>query len=148
MSGEFVPFGGESAEKGPPPQFVRHESDTSSEPQPQAEPSTVAQTEKPEGDITTQLNGILTEHLGTDIEEEAMQNAVNAIAKAVDTDTSPTRLALPNLKLQNPPPAETAGESEAPSKQPEISLEKEDGKVTRIKVDCTCGEAIVMDVSY
>ena len=147
MSGEFVPFGGESAEKGPPPQFVRHESDTSSDPQPQAEPSTVAQTEKPEDDITAQLNGILTEHLGADIDDDAMQNAVKAITKAVDTDTSPTRLALPDLKLQNPS-AEATGEGEAPSKQPEISLEKEDGKVTRIKVDCTCGEAIVMDVSY
>jgi len=147
MSEEFVPFGGELAEKGPSPQFVRHESDTSSDPQPQTEPSPMAQPEKPEGDITAQLNGILAEHLGADIDDDAMQNAVEAIAKAVHTDTSPTSLGLPDLKLQNLS-AEATGEGEAPSQQPEISLEKDDGKVTRIKVDCTCGEAIVMDVSY
>ena len=147
MSGEFVPFGGELAEKAPSPQFVRHESDKSSDPQPQTETSPMVQPEKTEGDITAQLNGILTEHLGANIDDDAMKNAVEAIAKAVHTDTSPTSLGLPDLKLQNPS-AEATGEGEAPSQQPEISLEKDDGKVTRIKVDCTCGEAIVMDVSY
>ena len=121
---DFIPFEGGLVEEKTTPQFIGHGNtvpDPSEPPDPTKEtPSVVpAETNDPSEAVRAVLAG-------------------------------PTRLALPDLKLQpseTPPPEPAEGEEPAQT-HPELSLEKDGDKVTRIKVDCICGETIVMDCDY
>ena len=76
---------------------------------------------------------------GLDLPEDQLQQAVDAVNQAVNE--APLRLALPELKVQH----EKTGDADDPERQPTIELEKEENKVNRIKVNCVCGETIVLD---
>lgn len=143
MSDEFVPFGGELAEEKPEPQFVRHASDTAPDPEKPAAPTPVVPSE--DIDIADRLRGVLQENLGANLAEDTLEKVVQSIAQTVDS--APTRLALPDLKLQDSP-TEPPAEGATPREKPEITLEKEDNRVNRIQVNCTCGETMVMEVLY
>jgi hypothetical protein len=146
--GGFVPFGGELAEEKSSPQFISHGNsvpDPAEPPDPEAETPPVVPAEAT--DPTEAVHSVLA-GLPGEIPEESISEAVHQILKVVES--SPTRMTLPDLKLQpsDTPPPEPAEGEEAPRAHPELSLEKDGDKVTRIKVDCICGETIVMDCDY
>ncbi|MDP7009745.1 MAG: hypothetical protein QF685_00050 [Verrucomicrobiota bacterium] len=147
-SGNFVPFGGEMVEKGAAPQFIGHGNavpDPAEPPDPVAEtpPVVPAKANDPTEAVRTVLTGLTGE-----IPEDTINQAVQQILQTVEA--GPTRLALPDLKLQpsETPPLEPVEGEEPAQTHPELSLEKDGDKVTRIKVDCICGETIVMDCDY
>ncbi len=145
---DFIPFEGGLVEEKTTPQFIGHGNtvpDPSEPPDPTKEtPSVVpAETNDPSEAVRAVLAGLPGE-----IPEDTVSQAVKQILQTVEA--GPTRLALPDLKLQpseTPPPEPAEGEEPAQT-HPELSLEKDGDKVTRIKVDCTCGETIVMDCDY
>jgi len=147
-TGDFVPSGSELAEGKATPQFISHGNtvpDPSEPPDPAAEtpPVVPAEVNDPTEAVRTVLSGLPGE-----IPEDTINQAVQQILQTVEA--GPTRLALPDLKLQpseKPPPEPAEGEEPAQT-HPELSLEKDGDKVTRIKVDCICGETIVMDCDY
>lgn len=147
-TGDFIPFGGELAEDKTHPKFISHSNpvpDPAEPPDPEAETPPVVPAEV--NDPTEAVHSVLAELPG-EIPEESISQAVQQILKVVEA--GPTRLALPNLKLQpsdTPPPKPAEGEEPARI-HPELSLEKDGDKVTRIRVDCICGETIVMDCDY
>jgi len=145
---DFVPFGGELAEVKTTPKFIGHCNpvpDPSEPPDPTAEipPVVPAETNDPSEAVRAVLVGLPGE-----IPEDKVNQAVRQILQTVES--GPKRLTLPDLTLQ---PSEitqlnpTEGEEQAQA-HPELTLEKDDDKVTRIKVDCICGETIVMDCDY
>jgi hypothetical protein len=147
-AGDFVPFAGELAEKETSPQFISHGNvapDPAEPPDPAAEtpPVVPAEVNDPTEAVRTVLAGLPGE-----IPEDTVNQAVQQILQTMKA--GPARLALPDLKLQpseTPPPEPVEGEESAQT-HPELSLEKDGDKVTRIKVDCICGETIVMDCDY
>ena len=145
---DFAPFGGELAEGKTTPQFVGHDNadlDPSKPPDSAAKTPPVVPTEA--NDATKTVRAVLTD-LPCEIPEENITQAVQQILQAVKTGH--THLALPDLKLQpseTPMPEPAEGEEPAQT-HPELTLEKDGDKVTRIKVDCVCGETIVMDCDY
>ena len=147
-SGDFVPFGGELVEGKTTPQFVSHGNtvtDPSAPPDPAVETPPVVPAEAT--DPAERVRAVLADLPG-EIPEDTVNQAVQQILKTVEA--GPMRLALPDLKLQpseTPPPEPAEGEEPAQT-HPELSLEKDGDKVTRIKVDCICGETIVMDCDY
>ena len=145
---DFVPFGGELAEKETAPQFISHGNtvpDPSGPPDPAVETPPVMPSETP--DPSEAVRAVLV-GLPGEIPEDTVNQAVRQILQTVES--GPKRLTLPDLTLQ---PSEitqlnpTEGEEQAQA-HPELTLEKDDDKVTRIKVDCICGETIVMDCDY
>ena len=147
-SGDFVPFGGELGEGKITPQFVGHGNtvpDPSEPPDPAAETPPVVPAEA--NDPAEGVRAVLADLPG-EIPEDTVNQAVQQILKTVEA--GPMRLTLPDLKLQpseTPPPEPVEGEEPAQT-LPELSVEKDGDKVTRIKVDCICGETIVMDCDY
>ena len=145
---DFVPFGGELAEKETAPQFISHGNtvpDPSGPPDPAVETPPVMPSETP--DPSEAVRAVLA-GLPGEIPEDTVNQAVRQILQTVEAGTK--RLALPGLKLQpseTPPPEPAEGEEPAQT-HPELSLEKDGDKVTRIKLDCICGETIVMDCDY
>ena len=145
---DFIPFGGELAEDKTQPKFISHGNtvpDPAEPPDPEAETPPVVPAEV--NDPTEAVHSVLA-GLPGEIPEESISQAVQQILKVVEA--GPARLALPDLKLQpsdTPPPEPAEGEEPARI-HPELSLEKDGDKVTRIKVDCICGETIVMDCDY
>ncbi|MBR91105.1 MAG: hypothetical protein CMO66_07570 [Verrucomicrobiales bacterium] len=142
----FVPFGGEMGEVKPAADFIgfgKTEPDTTPLSGPADTPPVVpAEANDPAGAVRT----VLADLTG-DIPEDALNTAVRTILATVQA--APSRLTLPDLRLQEIPPVEPAEGEEAPARsQPELSLDKDGDKVTRIKVDCVCGETIVMDCDY
>ncbi len=147
-TGDFVPFGGELAEAKTTPQFIGHHNtvpDPAEPPDPTVEtpPVVPAEANDPSEAVRAVLAGLPGE-----IPEDTVNQAVQQILQTVDA--GPTRLALPDLKLQpsETPPLKPAEGEEPAQTHPELSLEKDGDKVTRIKVDCICGETIVMDCDY
>jgi len=144
----FVPFCGELAESKITPQFISHGNtiaDPSEPPSPDAALLPVA----PDGtnDSSEAVRAVLA-NLPGEIPEDSVNRAVQQILQTLEA--GPKRLALPDLKLQpsdTPPPKPAEGEKPVQT-HPELSLEKDGDKVTRIKVDCICGETIVMDCDY
>ncbi len=147
-SGDFVPFGGELVEGKTTPQFVSHGNtvpDPSEPPDPAVETPPVVPAEA--NDPAERVRAVLADLPG-EIPEDTVNQAVQQILKTVEA--GPMRLALPDLKLQpseTPPPEPAEGEEPAQT-HPELSLVIDGDKVTRIKVDCICGETIVMDCDY
>ena len=147
-TGDFVPFGGELAEETTAPQFISHGNtvpDPSEPPDPAVETPPVVPAEA--NDPAERVRAVLADLPG-EIPEDTVNQAVQQILKTVEA--GPMRLALPDLKLQpseTTPPEPAEGEEPAQT-HPELSLEKDGDKVTRIKVDCICGETIVMDCDY
>jgi len=145
MAKEFKPFGGELAEEKPAPQFVRHASDSVEDPgQPEA-PSPAPIVPAEPNDLAGQLRAILQDQLDANLAEDTLKNVVQSIEQTVNS--TPSRLALPDLRLQDTPEPATEGES-TPREKPDISVQKEENRVNRIQVNCTCGETMVMDVLY
>jgi hypothetical protein len=148
-NGDFVPFGSELAEAKTTLQFIAHGNtmpDPSEQPPnagAETPPVVPAETNDPSEAVRAVLAGLPGE-----IPEDSINQAARQILQTVEA--GPKRLALPDLKLQ---PSETTQlepvEGEEPAQtHPELSLEKDGDKVTRIKVDCICGETIVMDCDY
>ena len=147
-TGDFVPFGGELAEAKTTPQFIGHHNtvpDPAEPPDPTVEtpPVVPAEANDPSEAVRAVLAGLPGE-----IPEDTVNQAVQQILQTVEA--GPARLALPDLKLQpsKTPPLKPAEGEEPAQTHPELSLEKDGDKVTRIKVDCICGETIVMDCDY
>ena len=146
--GDFVPFGSELAEAKTTPQFIGHDNavpDPGEPPDPTVETPPVVPAEA--NDPSEAVRAVLT-GLPGEIPEDTVNQAVQQILQTVEA--GPTRLALPDLKLQpsETPPSKPAEGEEPAQTHPELSLEKDGDKVTRIKVDCICGETIVMDCDY
>ena len=144
----FVPFGGELAEEKATPQFIS-QGNTVPDPSEPPDPATETPPVVPAEEISSSeaVRAVLA-GLPGEIPEDTVNPAVQQILQTVEA--GPTRLALPDLKLQpseTPPPEPVEGEEPAQT-HPELSLEKDGDKVTRIKVDCICGETIVMDCDY
>ncbi|MSU41823.1 MAG: hypothetical protein EXS28_08940 [Pedosphaera sp.] len=93
--------------------------------------------------LATKLRVILAGLPLANPDDPSVEAAVSAIQAAVLA--APTRLSLPELKLQEKP---AATDAPASGGTPQIDLEKDGDKVSRIKVNCVCGETIVLDCMY
>lgn len=134
MSGKFTPFAGLPVKVGASP-FI---STTFNAPVKPGAPATVVTTEQ--YDLPSKIRQTLATLLGMAENDAALKEATDALQKLFQQ--SPARLALPNLKVLADP------EKIESKSAPAIHMEKEGDRVTRIKVDCSCGETIVLDCSY
>ena len=138
--GEFKPFG-EELQARPAAQFVKRgiaPSDSAASPASEDKSTTPPTPVRPAEEVSlpTKIREALS---GLDLPDDQLKQAVDAVNQAVNE--APLRLALPELKVQH----ETTGEADDTERQPTIELEKEENKVNRIKVNCVCGETIVLD---
>ena len=138
---KFVPLGEELADQTAP-QFIRTARSGADEDEPPA--PTAAVTPAEANDLPGQIRQILQPHLtGAQLDQAATAIATAAAA-------APARMALPEIKLTPAAEAETApgAEAEAPATPPTIELVREENRVTRVIVNCSCGQTIGLDCDY
>lgn len=134
MHGKFVPFAGIPVKVGTST-FISTTFNTPAKP---GAPATVVTTEQ--YDLPGKIRQALAALPGMADNDAELKKTTDALQSLFQQ--SPARLALPSLKVQADP---AKIESKSP---PAIHMEKEGDRVSRIKVNCTCGETIVLDCTY
>ena len=129
----FTPFGN-GLDARPSPQFVGHGEDTLAPSSPQAAPAPVTPAE------AVDLPGEIRKILQGQLAETALDSAVSAIEAAVNN--APTRVALPEIKLN------TGDDQETLQTPPTIEFVREGDTVKSVQVRCACGQSIHLDCIY
>ncbi len=137
----FVPLVAQMPRSSHLHQFISHEQARSEAGHGEGAPPPVLPAEST--DLSAKIRAILWSLPQANTSSPALDAALGDIQQAIRN--SPTQLALPEFRLKETTAPTGAP---APAAAPQIALDKEGEKVSRIRVTCACGETIVLDCAY